>query len=192
MSVQTKQTVRYPIFHGTDYDIAKQIESVGFIVRKNEHHWLGNGIYFFKDCNLAIWWAKAQHREFGSTVKTPAVINAQLIVDRSRVLDLRDLADLKQFMDWKVELDSMISNDHEIDIQAYRCALFDGIFDKKDKDVIIGCFDSEGKKYISDILGLGDALDQLKLIFGEVQFCVKESKQKELIADIDIEDVSSY
>ena len=181
---------RYPAFHGTDYEVANTILKEGFKVGANKHHWLGNGVYFFKEYDIASWWTSANAKEFGTDIKVPAIINVVLTAERDRILDLREIDDLKKFLAWKYEYDIGIPDNSTIEMEVYRCNLFDGILREHDIDIIIGSFNPKSKTYIKDIPELQSTLEKLKLIFSEVQYCVNESRQKDIIKIMGIEKIS--
>lgn len=182
---------RKEAYHGTDYDLAQKIIEEGFKPNDNKEHWLGNGIYFFKDFALAVWWATSRHENYGAKIDTPCVIKVVLTADRDRVLDLRNIEDLQRFMEMKVCLDYKIDKDNITD-EEYRCKLFDHLFEIYNIDIVVGCFDSKEKKYIDDVKvvdhvsgdvieGLQKTLNDLKIMFCEVQYCVKKNRQSEII-----------
>jgi hypothetical protein len=43
-------------FHGTEYRNLNKIISNEFIPYKRLDHWLGQGIYFYENFDLAKWW----------------------------------------------------------------------------------------------------------------------------------------
>ena len=41
-------------YHNTESDNVDDIIANGFVCKKNEKHWLGQGIYFFNDADTAF------------------------------------------------------------------------------------------------------------------------------------------
>ncbi|MCM1297387.1 MAG: hypothetical protein NC311_17760 [Muribaculaceae bacterium] len=166
------------VFHGTDYNLALQIQDSEFVVKKSDSHWLGNGIYFYVDEALAKWWTTNPTEKFGSSIKDPAIIRSTISIDNSRILDLRKRDDYERFIRWEDEFNRLLieNRNDDLDWHIYRCALFDSIFNYKDIDMIIGCFDANEQPYISEAMFC--LLKKLHLAYPEVQVCIKPSSQK--------------
>lgn len=47
-------------YHGTARKNTKNITSEGFVSKIRDDHWLGQGIYFYSDYDLALWWIKTK------------------------------------------------------------------------------------------------------------------------------------
>ena len=48
-------------YHGTTSSAQESIENHGLdpnLVEKRDDHWLGQGVYFYDDFDLAKWWAE--------------------------------------------------------------------------------------------------------------------------------------
>lgn len=83
--------VEFNAYHGTDQKCLHNITIDGFKCKENDEHWLGNGIYFFIEYDLAKWWALIKHSKFGNNVDTPVVIEVELSCDSDDIVDLRVL-----------------------------------------------------------------------------------------------------
>ncbi|MBR3809179.1 MAG: hypothetical protein IKK46_02615, partial [Clostridia bacterium] len=55
--------------HGTDASVVNDILKNGFIYKPNDEHWLGDGIYFFLDENLAEWWTTNPTKKSGMHIQ---------------------------------------------------------------------------------------------------------------------------
>ena len=60
-------------YHGTKERFAASIINNGFkiaIRKENDNHWLGHGIYFYSDYELAEWWGRTkvnrQNEKYGN------------------------------------------------------------------------------------------------------------------------------
>ena len=73
-------------FHGTDVKNISQILESGFQSEVRQDHWLGQGIYFYDNHDLALWWIKAKLKT--STLQKCGVIKAILECEKQEFLDL--------------------------------------------------------------------------------------------------------
>lgn len=163
-------------YHGTDMKCAKNIEKNGFIFKKNEKHWLGNGVYFYQDYHLAKWWASNPSSVFGSRINRPATIKILIDVDNDNLMDLRKINDysqlvkiyLHEFLPLVVNRKINISNPK--DRKLIRCALFDYIHEQYNIQMVIGNFDLPKQKYLpKEYLAIKNKLD---LSYTETQICI--------------------
>lgn len=174
--------MRIDLYHGTDYNSAVCICKSDFIVKPSDDHWLGNGIYFYPDEELARWWTTNPSKKYGERIKKPAIVKISAVADNQTVLDLRKLKHFNLLVEWELEYRSLIgkySEQANIQWKKYRCGLFDYIFEEKNINVIIGCFHIPSQPYINmDMRGL---LKKIRIGYTEVQVCIKEKSQKEII-----------
>ena len=84
------------LYHGTDLENAKKICKNGFRWKQNDEHWLGNGVYFYLDRDLAEWWTTNPSKIFGTEIKVPCILSAEVSIKDERVLDLRNLQDYRE------------------------------------------------------------------------------------------------
>lgn len=81
------------VFHGTSNLIGEEILKNGFkIIKTRNDHWLGHGVYFFKDRDLSEWWAIKKCESLNKvTIKKvdykPFIIEAKIIIDNMCDLD---------------------------------------------------------------------------------------------------------
>lgn len=176
------------VYHGTDYQAAQQIKDGCFKTKQNLRHWLGNGVYFYLDKDLAVWWASRPSQRFGSTITNPAIITAKLNLSAGNVLDLRSLKDYRQIAKWYYEFSEIVcsycANEEIIDSEKLRCSFFDYLMKKKDIDIIIGSF-TKKQPYRDD--PEIEYLEGVDLGYPEVQICVREDRQKTIIKIMSIE-----
>lgn len=70
-----------PAYHKTSSKTAiKSVQWQGFFASEGDHHWLGDGIYFWQYYRDALWW--------DGKYKDPVILIADLICERRLFLDL--------------------------------------------------------------------------------------------------------
>ena len=79
-------------FHATDRALADSIIANGFSFSRSEEHWLGNGVYFFADPDLAVWWGNNPTNTFGVKIEHPCNSSFSEI-ESENLLDMRRLKD---------------------------------------------------------------------------------------------------
>lgn len=168
------------IYHGTDEKSAKSIIKNGFVVKQNDEHWLGNGIYFYFDPDLAKWWTTRPTSKFGVEIKNPVLIEASLFLDDSKILDLRKISEFQKLIDYEKRYRKVVAltANGDIPYKKYRCSLFDNIFEDGDTDLIIGGFYQSKSNYMSAEINI--LLSKLKMSYTQIQICVKPSAQKDV------------
>lgn len=86
-------------YHGTKERFAASIINNGFkiaIRKENDNHWLGHGIYFYSDYELAEWWGRTkvnrQNEKYGNNdtaIVIKGVIEGDTVWDLDRPFMLR-------------------------------------------------------------------------------------------------------
>lgn len=190
------------VYHSTAEKNIESILNSGFrlptldpnkIDRKNMSrffkYWLGAGIYFFEDIEVAKWWSTHPSSTFGSRGKHK-VLKASLkkcnIVDLRKVSEWRKLIQgFDAFMDevgkqYVVNLPSGI-NIHRLCQKSaskknndtnhkLRCMFFNWYQSVNHYDAIIASFNQEEFKYLENgDYNIGEYLD---IYYAEVQYCV--------------------
>lgn len=174
-------------YHGTKSCCVNGILKENFSVKKpkkNDNHWLGHGVYFFEEYELAYWWAKtkvlAHNRKYGES-NYASVIEAEIIYDRCVDLDTYNGRNIF-FSFWQkyerklvkegIVLDfSMGEADKQLVQQRKRCFALDCFKKEMGVDVLIYSFTKKDPAYerskynfkLADIFGLD---------FRERQICV--------------------
>jgi hypothetical protein len=165
------------VYHGTDLNCAETIMRNGFIFKKNPEHWLGNGIYFFKDYSLAKWWCTNPSSKFGTKIIDPVVMTCDLKIEKNKILDLRNLKGYNKFCEIFDNniihvLGKFLYNPKDTftkkEIRTFFC---DYIRDSEKFQLIIGNFISLNKSYLSTIV-YPAFFDILELKYIETQICV--------------------
>lgn len=121
-------------FHGTNKTAANTIlEEKRFIPKENKNHWLGQGVYFFREDNdQALSWAIQQSRVTKDS--EAVVLKVDIKVEKKYFFNLNsrvDLFRLKKIVTsiyeklQKIEFELSFKDDGEFDAHAYRCAIID-------------------------------------------------------------------
>jgi len=93
-------------FHGTGVKNITSIFREGFITKHREDHWLGQGIYFYDNFDLAFWWIKCKlNSPYGHRC---GVIKAVLECDSSEFLNLDSTSGMDYFVR---EIDKILTNE---------------------------------------------------------------------------------
>ncbi len=163
------------LYHGTELKNAKKILNGEFKVKKNEEHWLGNGIYFFGDEPLARWWTTNPTPKFGTPqIKTPVVIECQIEIEKQDILDLRCLEDYKFFSETykNIYLKQMLCNgsDQPLEIKKLRCAFCDFMQERYQYKMIVGTFYQPKQPYLPT--RYGKYFKKFKLPYIEIQYSI--------------------
>ena len=181
------------LFHATDQSCVDSILNRGFTAKKNRYHWLGNGIYFYKDYQLAKWWATNPTKKFGVDITSPAILSVDVNFDQHAVLDLSCLSGYTECINEYNEFSSYVVPALEesvwYDRSALRCSFFDWVFKTCDVSCIIGNFTHRNQKYLMEFSQ--EAINQLRLFhlpFTETQVCIREGIiQKDGIMVLEVE-----
>lgn len=157
-------------------------------------YWLGNGVYFFEDIEVAKWWKSCPSTTFGEkeSFENKAIIRAR-IATSDKTWDLRKVdtwrKTIKAFDEYMDELGKYITggNDdqekddqelnEEIDeelFQKLRCSFFNWFNQNYDVDIIIAAFNQSEFDYLDKgCYNIGKLMD---IYYTEVQYCVYDIK----------------
>lgn len=188
-------------FHGTKMSCKDSIIKEEFKIpkkKKKDNHWLGHGIYFFADYELAEWWAetkvKVHRRKYGSEDE-PCVIQAVIRADN--ILNLDNPFKMIQFDDWCHEMaeeivrKGIILNFDMGDGLRYakyreRCFWMDQIKEEKKIQVIIYTFTKDNPSYADSHYHIND----MGLSYNEKQICVSSNDM--IIKKIVVENIGDF
>lgn len=168
-------------FHGTDKSFVPAILQNNFVCRKNDEHWLGNGIYFFADCSLAEWWTTNPTVNFGRRITEGAIIKCEIDVDPECILDLRNLEDYKQFVEiYNKEFLPVLYTGFFVDpgsnkvqflnFKKVRCFYCDFLKNRYDVKMIIGNFYLPHQPYLPT--EYGELFLKFNITYIETQLCI--------------------
>ncbi len=177
------------LYHGTDAACADAICSGGFIYKPNNNHWLGNGVYFYTDLDLAKWWTTNPSSQFGTRVKNPAVIVFDIDISPDSILDLRTLSGYRKCISLYSKYESIAFKNIEFEEiskkKQIRCSFFDFAFEYSKLSCVIGNFYLGNNAYLSCVpQNILDELRRFNLPFIETQVCIKNGLDNGTIVDI--------
>jgi hypothetical protein len=133
-------------YHGTEEQYVDDILKKGFTHHFREDHWLGQGIYFYTDFQLAKWWADTKFKKLG---KQPAVIKALIEVDEAAFLDLDTLSGMDFFFKTTKDLFSEMSISFRFQDNQYQnlCFALDFLKEIEDIRVVRYTFSKDNPSY---------------------------------------------
>lgn len=174
----------YKGFHGTCKSSAESIVENGFRCTDNPKHWLGRGVYFFLEYDLAVdWTKKVKHTRFGTkecSDPSPAVVHADINYDSiDTVVEIADQDDydelerkLKEFNKiLKVKAASRPLKSQFSDMERVRCMFFEWLHSEYKKNIFIVPFD----KAKLDPYSITYSLKSFYIPKIEYQMCVFET-----------------
>lgn len=167
-------------YHGTDLSVVEDIIHNGFHCKFNKEHWLGEGIYLYKDKSLAEWWTTNPTNKHGIEIKNPAIIECSIEIEEDRVLNLCDLQGYKKyvnlynsfFREWAYRA----RPEEKVNFKQLRCAFFNYVFLMYDIDMIIAPFILPDQPYMPEYLNSLYA-NKMHIMYCEIQICICESQQ---------------
>lgn len=178
-------------YHGTKERFADSIINEGFKIatkKENDNHWLGHGVYFYSDYELAEWWGrtkvKRQNEKYGHA-DTPIVIKG--VIEGDRVWDLDKPFVLRKFKEYQEELErEFIRNGVKLDFstgntpEIIRCFWMDAVKEVHNISVIIYTFTRDNPSYVESKyhVNSGDkfSLRNMGLAYHERQICVTDNR----------------
>ena len=198
-------------YHGTKSSNVSDIISSNFkepIVSKDNNHWLGHGIYFFTDFELAEWWAKTKvekHNKKYHTKDKASVIKAEIQADK--IVDLDNPFKMNEFIEFcQVFQEEIVKKGVIFDFTSdkkrksspgnfkkqKRCFFLDIYKQEKNIEVIIYTFSKSNPSYASSKYHK-TLFKDLDLHYNEKQICVSKPsnicKRFEIKFDLDSEEV---
>jgi len=147
-------------------------------VKQGDNHWLGHGIYFFSDFELADWWAKTKvknHNKKYSNIDMASVIKAE--IQAERIVDLDNPSEMNNFVEYchkfQAELvkEGVVLELVDINSKQKRCFFMDSYKLEKDIEVIIYTFSKKNPSYASSKYHK-EVFRELDLHYNEKQICV--------------------
>lgn len=137
-------------YHGTDEKYLPDILKNGFKIKNNKHHWLGHGIYFYFDYELAKWWSHSPTSQFGNQNDNPVVIKAEIKSNTKNTIDTRVLDDYKTLLEMYNEFFNELCMKgtvvEKINSKVLRCMFFDWVHNNYENiNVFIAGFEKKKK-----------------------------------------------
>lgn len=164
-------------YHNTEASNIKSIFEHGFLYRHNDTHWLGQGIYFFADFDVAA--GNADMLAHEEEIKT---ISVEIVVEDSAYCDLdrtENLNDFRKYCGEKIHI--LKESGKEIVVKGtdkrtamlkYRCFFMDMFKMEKNYAVVSKTFSKENTPYAEPVEGIS----YLGLPFLEKYLCVGDNK----------------
>lgn len=177
-------------YHGTLYSNKDSILNNGFVIsNKRDDHWLGHGVYFYKDIDLAIWWSnnvvKSAYRKNKGLFNGGIVFKVIMEPQDHKVLDLDDRSTLTLFNEYCIHIHEEYKKiNKEIVVEAkdeftlknkLRCIYLDIYKDEHDIDLVMYTFARQSPSYSWNFKKHGKPMD-LGLDYKEPQICVYNQK----------------
>lgn len=178
-------------YHGTFLSSSRKILRDGYELKPQKNtddYWIGHGIYFYEEYDLAKWWATQKVKKFKQKYKRseiPSVIKSTIIADSKLYLNLDNRIELKKFFAFCREKDELLkslgyelsSNNEttdEVELKRVRCFLLDIYKEENGIIVVSYTFSRNYPSYIWNKKELGQYI-YLGLVFKELQVCVTDS-----------------
>lgn len=171
--------IKFKAYHGTDESVAQAIVENGFISRPNREHWLGEGIYFFLDKNLAEWWTTNPTKKSGMHIQTPVVIECTFEIETDKIFDLRNLTDYNNYVTnynnffcvWLKNAKGIRMNTKKL-----RCGFFNFMWGAYEIDAIIAPFILPDQPYMPQYMDQ-ELANEMHIIYPEIQMCIDPNSQ---------------
>mgnify|MGYP001025777849 CR=1 FL=1 len=160
-------------FHATDKALADSIIANGFSFSRSEEHWLGNGVYFFADPDLAVWWSGNPTNKFGVHIITPCVLKTT--IESDAICDMRELKYynlvtalyIQFYHNTGIRLDSSGISKTQY-FNRIRCAFFDWLHSHSNIEVVIAPFSNPHGSFLT----YGSLPEEFHIPFVHAQICV--------------------
>lgn len=163
-------------YHGTFKDNVHKIIEEGYTFSRRENHWLGQGIYFYEDIELAKWFITRKYNK--KYRKQISVIKSILNTASDKVLDL-DTNDGVDFV-YKAlkELINEIKIEFNIDDETTnRCIILDIIKEYYSIDIIKMTFKTNNQSYGgANIKFFEENYFPVGIYYSETQICATDNK----------------
>lgn len=136
-------------YHGAHLQSVERILQDGFIAKERSDHWLGQGIYFYTDFELAKWWSEKKFK----VPSEVAVIAIKLEFEQSKLLDLDKVSGINRFVKGLKEVLKNLTYkvvfkcDTEDDIIRNFCFVLDLIKEHLKIEVVIMTFHKDNPSY---------------------------------------------
>lgn len=179
-------------YHGTKAKNVASILKNGFRIaasKEGDNHWLGHGIYFYSDYELANWWAQTKvnkHNNKYGEDDSAAVLKAEIEADN--ILDMDKPFALKKFRKYQMELEEQfVKRGIILDFtqgkgkisERIRCFWMDAVKEAYNIQVIIYTFTRNNPSYVESKYHIYSedeySLGKMGLLYHEKQICVSKN-----------------
>lgn len=179
-------------YHGTKVRNVDSILKDGFKIatpQNGDNHWLGHGIYFYSDYELASWWAKTKVNKHNAKYgEDDVAIVLRAVIEADNVLDLDSPFALKQFAEYQKELEEQFVEQGIVldfskgigkPFERIRCFWMDAVKEAYNIQVIIYTFTRKNPSYVDSKYHINTegeySLANMGLAYHEKQICVTEN-----------------
>lgn len=168
-------TIEIEAYHGTFKDNVNNILEKGYTFNRRDDHWLGQGIYFYDDIELARWFITRKYK--GTHGKEIFVIKSTLSTVPEKVLNL----DTNIGVDFVYEKVSQLISEINIifdkeDEIKNRCIILDIIKELYNIDIIIMTFKTDFQSYgRARIKWFEDNYFPIGINYSETQICATDN-----------------
>jgi len=164
----------YVGYHGTLRRNAQDILEGEFSCHERSDHWLGQGIYFFAEHDIALHWAT-------NNIPRPAslpqcVLKVKICADAYKVIDSTTLPGYQLLKKEYQEFAKAAPTDLK-SFQQANCIFFDYLKIKNGLDLIVHAFPKKNPSYSS---GYGE--HKFPFSFYEVQLCLTDNRQECIVS----------
>ena len=176
-------------YHGTHSGHADSIEKNGLDpdkTRIRRDHWLGQGVYFYDEFDLAKWWAYDIAGKPYNYGNFPIVYQAQIQAPDEEVLNLDNHEEYDLFMNRVLNMQKEIEKDEEGRVPIFRpeqqrAVYFDYYREMYHKSVIMFTFSKDCAGYgtfrkAAELSQQRKLAKNLGLAYHEKQICVSKKK----------------
>ena len=175
----------YTGYHGTCSKWYESIREFGLDpskVKKRPDHWLGQGVYFYTDYELGLWWANDQTNKRYNINTNAIVYKARIEGTKCEVLNLDNRAELDKFVDYIFQVlpeIKKINKEFIFTQEQFRAVFFDYYKSSNNISIIIRIFNKPYASYTKprkrDERKIMEKINKsLGLSFSETQICVSK------------------
>lgn len=177
-------------YHGTFSENVCTIIEEGYETEYRDNHWLGQGIYFYDNYDLALWFINRKRKDY---CKNVTVIKSVIYADVSKILNLDTIEGVDFFYKKLNELWSEFRTIefNEEDENSNRCLILDALKEYYEIDIIIKTFETDKQTYGSANVNWFEKNNfPVGIKYSEKQICVTGNNC--IISSEAIEDNNEY
>jgi len=178
----------FTLYHGTSSNHMDSIQRNGLDPNRGNYrsdHWLGQGVYYFDNIELATWWAgnavRLNRKNYPYLKKLSKVVyQSNVKVKKTQILNLDTVEGNIKLKSYYIEmLRNMEKQNKSFNFKDNQllCILCDSYKEDKNISLIIRTFTKQNASYIPTMQHFdiyNKEISLLKLPFFEKQFCVSK------------------
>lgn len=172
----------YQGYHSTTKENAVNIIFGGFHMPENEDkrfwaYWLGAGVYFFEDKDVAEWWSSKPSKTFGADgehVVLKSEIHPNNIFDIRKVSSWNQLVKSFDYFMKTLSNDCIVNDKKDNNTKKrLRCLFFNWFWKYYHLDMIIAAFNQSEFDYLD--AGEYSIEKEMDIYYTEVQYCIYDT-----------------